>query len=387
MPGRLTPHRARRRAAWCGLLLAVSIAHWWVGGQLPDSRFGEGAADEDGVPVAIDVAFVRELAPTAPPVHAAPRTVRARAAPAARRAASAAAAASASASTPPSEPAVLAEAASAAASAVAEATPEPAATALRLAPGMPAVAEAASAPGMPPAAAAASAPAPVAFDWPPSTRLSYTLLGNYRGPLHGTAQVEWLRDGPRYQVRLEVHLALVVTRRMLSDGVLGPDGLSPRRYDEVTEMPLRETRRLTVLFEPDRILLANGKVNDLVPGVQDTASQFVQMTWLFLTQPERLRVGQSVEFPLALPRRVGRWTYEVAEQAALPLPFGEVSAFHLVPRTGVRRPNELAVDFWMAPSLQYLPVKITIRQDAESYVELSLDKPPLQAAPATPPAR
>lgn len=388
MLGRLSPHRARRRAAWCGLLMAVSIAHWWVGGQLPDSRIGEGAANEDGVPAAIDVAFVRELAPTAPPVHMVPRTARPRAARAPRRAASAAAPASASASASATEPAVVAEAASAAASAVAEvmaeAMVEPAASAPPLAQGMPAVAEAASAPAVPPAATDASAPAPVAFDWPPSTRLSYTLLGNYRGPLHGTAQVEWLRDGPRYQVRLEVHLALVVTRRMLSDGVLGPDGLSPRRYDEVTEMPLRETRRLTVLFEPDRIVLANGKVNDPVPGVQDTASQFVQMTWLFLTQPERLRVGQTVEFPLALPRRVGRWTYEVAEQAALPLPFGEVSAFHLVPRAGVRRPNELAVDFWMAPSLQYLPVKITIRQDAESYVELSLDKPPLQAAPATP---
>ena len=377
MPGRLSAHRARRRAAWCVLLFAVSAAHWWVGGQLPDSRFGEGAADEEGVPPAIDVAFVRELAPTAPPVHAAPR---ARAARAPRRAASAASAAS----SPASAPLMVAEAASAADSAVAEPAPEPAASAPTLAQSAPTVAESASAPVVPPVTAAASAPAPVAFDWPPSTRLSYTLLGNYRGPLHGTAQVEWLRDGPRYQVRLDVHLALVVTRRMLSDGQLGPDGLSPRRYDEVTEMPLRETRRLTVLFEPGRILLANGKVNDPVPGVQDTASQFVQMTWLFLTQPDRLRVGQSVEFPLALPRRVGRWTYDVTEQASLALPFGEVMAFHLAPRSGLRRANELAVDFWIAPSLQYLPVKITIRQDAESYAELSLDKPPLQAAPAPP---
>jgi hypothetical protein len=251
-----------------------------------------------------------------------------------------------------------------------------------------AVAPAASAPAIAapaPVAAAPSAPlstSATTFDWPPSTRLIYTLTGDYRGPLHGSAKVEWLRDGPRYQVRLEVSVAPVVTRRMLSDGVLGAQGLSPRRYDEETEIPLRDTRRLTVHFEPNRIVLANGKVNDPLPGVQDTASQFVQMTWLFLTKPELLQVGKSVEFPLALPRRVGQWTYDVTEQVDLHLPFGEVNAFHLYPRPANKRPNEMVVETWIAPSLQYLPVKILIRQDQESYVELNLKSPPLQAGPA-----
>jgi hypothetical protein len=49
-----------------------------------------------------------------------------------------------------------------------------------------------------------AASAPVAFEWPPSTRLSYTLTGHYRGPVHGQAQVEWLRDGTRYQVHMDV---------------------------------------------------------------------------------------------------------------------------------------------------------------------------------------
>jgi hypothetical protein len=232
----------------------------------------------------------------------------------------------------------------------------------------------------PPVAPAASAPQAVAFDWPPSTRLVYELTGNYRGPLYGHAKVEWLREGPRYQVRVETTVPLVVTRQMLSDGQLGPQGLVPQRYDEVTEIPFRDTRRLTVHFDSDRIQLANGKVNDPVPGVQDTASQFVQMTWLFLTKPELLQVGKSIEFPLALPRRVGIWTYDVTEQADLTLPFGDVKTFRLVPRPGSKRPSELSVEMWMAPTLQSLPVKITIRQDAETWVDLILKTPPLQAA-------
>jgi hypothetical protein len=45
---------------------------------------------------------------------------------------------------------------------------------------------------------------------------------------------------------------------------------------------------------------------------------------------------------------------------------------------------------WFAPSLQYLPVRILIRQDAQTYVDLLIDRLPEQAAdlpapPASPP--
>jgi hypothetical protein len=35
---------------------------------------------------------------------------------------------------------------------------------------------------------------------------------------------------------------------------------------------------------------------------------------------------------------------------------------------------------WVAPSLQYLPVRIVIRQDAETFVDLLLERLPQQAA-------
>jgi hypothetical protein len=341
------------------------------------------------------VAFVRELAPAAPPVLLAtappPRITRAAkpmpvpeppaSAPSSPDSAASAAAEPASAAA--SQAVATAEAASTAASVAAADTT---ATTFATVTATVAATAASAVPTPPPVASAASAPAQLAFDWPPSTRLVYTLTGNYRGPLNGTAKVEWLREGPRYQVRLEVSVSFVFSRRMLSDGFLGPQGLMPRRYDEETEVPLRETRRQTVHFEPDRITLANGKVNDPLPGVQDTASQFVQMTWLFLAKPELLQVGKSIEFPLALPRRVGLWTYDITEQVDLPLPFGEIKAFHLMPRLTNKRSNEMVVEMWMAPSLQSLPVKITIRQDAESYVELTLKSPPLQSAPPQPAA-
>jgi hypothetical protein len=34
---------------------------------------------------------------------------------------------------------------------------------------------------------------------------------------------------------------------------------------------------------------------------------------------------------------------------------------------------------WVAPSLQYLPVRIVIKQDAETYVDMQLNRLPEQA--------
>ena len=47
-----------------------------------------------------------------------------------------------------------------------------------------------------------------AFEWPPSTRLTYTLTGLYRnGPLYGKAAVEWRRVGTHYQVQFDIHVS------------------------------------------------------------------------------------------------------------------------------------------------------------------------------------
>ncbi|HEX5686698.1 MAG TPA: DUF3108 domain-containing protein [Ideonella sp.] len=376
--GRSSRARAARRAGWFVLLITVSIGHWWLAAQLPDSRLGEGDADD--APSAIEVAFVRELQPAAPPVYAAAPSPPVKLTRAPRRPEPAASAASPPASEPTAEVAAVT---ALPASATASAPVMPASAPLDLPP----VVAAASAPAS--AAAVVAAPASSAvtsFDWPPSTRLNYDFNGYYRGPVLGNAKVEWLRDGSHYQVRLEVRVPMLGGRKMLSDGQLGPNGLMPRRYDEVTDRLFADTVNQTVRFEADRIVLANQKVNDWVPGVQDTASQFVQMTWMFLTQPELLQVGRTIEFPLALPRRVGRWTYDVREQVTLYLPFGEVNAFHLEPRPMSKRGKEWLVDMWIAPSLQYLPARILLRQDAESYGELILNSRPLQSGPAPTPA-
>ncbi|MBP6337504.1 MAG: DUF3108 domain-containing protein [Vitreoscilla sp.] len=356
------PNPSRRRLALLALgavvtLTHLALGHWWF-----QQRMGFGMGD---VPVkAITVRLVKELALAPPPrATATPPTPR-RTPPAA-----VAAAPQAAASAP--EPAASQAAAPAAP------THEPPVAddmALDRPMGAPVI-------DRPSTSSPSASSGGEAFEWPPSTQLRYDLVGHYRGPVKGWAEVNWLRDGDHYQVKLELRVPPLFGRRILSDGLVGPDGLAPRRYDQETEMLLRDTVRDTLLLTEDSVQLANGQRTRSLPGMQDTASQFVQMTWLFITQPELLKVGGTVEFPLALPRRVVPWRYEVVEQVPIQLPFGEAWCFHLKPAAGLSQPGELSVETWVAPSLQYLPVRILVRQNAETYLQLDLKSAPLQAAP------
>lgn len=354
----------RRRFAFAALVALVLAGHGWLADTLRDhiGDFRSAAT----MPPRIEVAYVRELEPAAPPPVAAPveppsppkppRRVRAPAVPA---------------SAPPPEPATEPEPPPAPEPAVAVAPPEPPAS-------IPEAALVVEAP-------ASAASAPQAFEWPASTRLSYKLTGSVRGEVHGDAQVEWVREGLRYQVHLDVTVGLpiapLMTRRMSSDGELTAQGLVPRRYDEDTKIAFRDRRRLTLRFDDDAIVMPNGARQPRWDGVQDTASQFVQLSWLFSTRPELLRTGNTVDFALALPRSVDRWVYDVLDEEPVATHFGAVNAFHLKPRRVSRPGGDLVAEIWFAPSLRYLPARIRIEQDPETFIDLVLSRKPELAAP------
>ena len=256
----------------------------------------------------------------------------------------------------------------------------------------------ASVPVAAPAALAASAATGPAFIWPASTRLTYALTGWYQGEVHGDAQVEWLRDGDRYQVHLDVsigpRLAPLVARRMSSEGRITPDGLRPQRYEQTTRQIIGRNRLAQMVFPDERsVRLQDGKLATTRTDVQDTASQFIQMVYLFSVRPALRERGGRVEFDLALPHRVRRWAYEVGDTLPTQTPLGELETFHVRPvpaRDSVAETlgesarsggSILSAQVWYAPTLQMLPVRIRIEQDADTWVDLRLSEPPKQSGP------
>jgi Protein of unknown function (DUF3108) len=379
---------ARWRCGRCwiaALTVAVTLVHLWFTNSVLPTRLGDGVADgfSDRRPKRIDVAFVRELAPAVP--AAAPIATRP-AAPAPRpRAPRAVVAAAPAASAAAPEPQVKPEPEPAAATPASESSTTVAAAE----PASAASAASAASSELPPLVAPSAAQQEFA-EWPPSTRLTYLLTGNYKnGPVEGQARVEWLRAGTRYQVFMEASIgppfAPLITRRDSSEGEITAEGLSPRRYDQETKVVLQNPRRQSIFLDTERIRLPNGREEARPVGVQDSVSQFVHLTWLFTTHPEWLTPGKSFELRLALPRQVSLWIYDVVGEETQYTSKGPVQTFHVKPRRESASGGDLAVELWVAPSLQYLPVRIAIKQDAETYIDLLMDRLPEQAAPTPPP--
>ncbi len=217
-----------------------------------------------------------------------------------------------------------------------------------------------------------------AFDsWPADTRVSYALKGFYRGALYGSANVQWQREQSRYQVRLDLNLALLLRYSMISQGEVGAESLSPGVYEERFPWELRR-----MVFEAGSVRFDNGVQLPQPPAVQDTVSQFVELSHRFSSGREVLKVGGEVMVWLARPQGLALWTYDVVEEEILQTSeLGAVPAYHLRPRPITNPTGVISAELWFAPSLQYLPVRVRIALGADNFVDLLVERVEQGAAP------
>ncbi len=231
------------------------------------------------------------------------------------------------------------------------------------------------------AEAATSPPPP--DTWPAATRLSYVVTGYYRGDLHGSARVQWQREGAagaagaapaRYQVQLDLNALGITLFTMTSQGEIGAQGLVPRVYEERRPGGVRR-----VWFEGDTLRLDDGRKLPMSAPAQDTASQFVELGHRFSTGREALQVGREIAIWLARPGGVDLWTYDVAGEETLRAgQLGNIAAFRLKPRPLANPRGNVTAEIWFAPSLQFLPVRVRItmgqEHGQETFVDLMVER-------------
>ncbi len=211
---------------------------------------------------------------------------------------------------------------------------------------------------------------PASDSWPLDTRVSYRLRGNYRGDIYGSARVQWQRQQSRYQVQLDLSMALVLQFSMISQGQVGPVGLLPGIYEERFPWGMRR-----MAFEDGFIQFDNGTRLPHPPDLQDTVSQFVELGHRFSSGREVLKVGRQVSVWLARPQGLALWTYDVVGEEILETPeLGAVSALHLRPRPIANPAGVITAEIWFAPSLQYLPVRVLIGLGADNFVDLTVER-------------
>lgn len=255
---------------------------------------------------------------------------------------------------------------------------------------VPAVAQAPSAPIQ-----TAQAPAPAAsksqeppkgppFEWPKATKVSFRLEGYFRGKLTGSASVEWLRQGSKYQVFLDTTVGGIFTQQATSEGEITPDGLYPTRNETkgrrfFTDIPVR-----TITLDPEEITFPNGDKAPRPPEVQDLISNIIQMSYRFTMDPELLTPGKSIKATIATAKKLEELIFDVVKEDVIDSPMGRLTAIHVKPRRVVETGTPLPpVEIWFAPNLQYLPVRIYAEKtdgprDKQFNLNMQMERPPQQ---------
>lgn len=361
-----------RRWWLLAITLVVVLVHAWftwsVAALMEDLRPNDSSAIQR-----MEATYVSELKVSAPP-QAAPAPAKPSPPPAPEPVKRAPKPASPKASEPEPEPRPAEQASASEPDMTASSAPAPPAEAsseaeaVALAPPDPAT----------PASAASSPESGPPFVWPLATRVSYKVSGHFRGDIHGRSRVEWVRQGSNYQVHVDTSLGILASLNMISAGVITPDGLAPERFEQVNRLFIKTSPPRTVVFEDDDVVLDNGDRLPRTPGMQDGASLFIQLTYLFTMKPELLRPGKTVTLNLALLKRVERIAFDVMSEQILHTPLGDIPTYHVKPRKMSAEGGVLPMEIWFAPSLQYLPIRVMVRVDDKTHMDWQMDRAPEQ---------
>lgn len=241
----------------------------------------------------------------------------------------------------------------------------------------------ASAPGSPPPAATSTAgQPPERFVWPLATRVSYTMEGFYRGPVHGQSSVEWIRREQRYQVHIDASVgpsfAPLGSWRLSSEGEIRPEGLHPQRYENVNRLLVRSARSKVIELGDEQVKLPDGKLQARTVGLQDPASFMIQVAYQFILDPSKARPGSSFEMTVLTLRKPEPLVFDVIEEVELDTPMGRIPTLHVRPRKAIVDDGALPASVWFAPGLQYLPVRIAMKMKDDVWLEMNLSKAPQQ---------
>ena len=218
---------------------------------------------------------------------------------------------------------------------------------------------------------APAAPAdPLQASWPQDVRIRYQLQGQFRGgPLFGSARVQWQRAGSQYQTLVELQLPLGNTLIYTSQGVVTAEGLVPQAYEEARGSRRRQTR-----MTDREVILQDGRTLPRPAGLQDLASQFIELGHRLRTGQFPAAVGSSVTLPLARPGGIDTWTYDLTAYDTVRAPrLGDLATLRLTPRPQAPARGPVTAEFWFAPGLQHLPVRIRMSLGEEASVDLVVE--------------
>jgi hypothetical protein len=209
---------------------------------------------------------------------------------------------------------------------------------------------------------------------PPSADLSYSLKIKQGGlSLNGTATVQWRAGDGKYSIATESRAAIfgkVVENR--SEGAIDEFGLAPATFHEKR---LRK-EPYTTSFKRDGKTIAFTESDATYPilgGEQDRSSAQWQLAAIARAAPDKFKPGSEWNLFVAGRRDAEQWSFKVLKTENVQTGSGEVSAVHLVKAPPPDAQGQ-QVDLWLAPSMDWYPVRVRFNDNDGDFVDQTLEK-------------
>ena len=208
----------------------------------------------------------------------------------------------------------------------------------------------------------------------PSADLVYSIKAKQRGiALSGESVSNWRAGDGKYSLLAETKAALfgkILEQR--SEGTVDDYGLAPSQF---VEKRFRK-EAATTTFKRDSKTIVFSEGDDSYPlkgGEQDRNSTVWQLVSIARATPEKFTPGSEWSFFVAGRRDAEPWTFKVVKQETVATGQGLVEAVHLIKAPPPDKKGQ-QVDLWLAPSLEWYPVKVTFADEDGDYVEQTLQK-------------
>ncbi|HEY0062880.1 MAG TPA: DUF3108 domain-containing protein [Telluria sp.] len=211
-------------------------------------------------------------------------------------------------------------------------------------------------------------------DLPPSADIGYKIEARQRGiTLGGESQLAWRADAGSYSINNVARAQLLgKILESSSEGSVDAYGLAPTQFSE------KRYRKPQATVTFDRAGKALGfsdaeKSYPLLGGEQDRNSVQFQLAAVARAAPEKFTPGSEWKFFVAGRRDAEQWVFKVLKRESVRTGMGALQAVHLTKTQGPDSKEQM-IDLWLAPSLEWYPIKLRVADDADEYVEQTLEK-------------
>jgi hypothetical protein len=209
---------------------------------------------------------------------------------------------------------------------------------------------------------------------PPSADLAYSIKARQKGlDIAGSSTMQWTVSGNRYSITAETRAMLV--GKILdetSEGTIDDYGLAPSVFTEkrfrkepTTASFNRQTRTISFSGAPQTFPIKGGE--------QDRLSIVWQLAAVARAAPAKFKSGSAWMFFVVGQEDAEPWTFKVGKPEKLRTPEGDIEALHIMRDTGADAKGR-RLDLWLAPSMEWYPVRLRFTDADGDYIEQTLEE-------------